>query len=72
MSDTQRQQMRMIMDAVVDSVRAAGPMGAPGGVLYAALMVHGCTLENFQALMGVLVKVGKLTQKGNLYFVPGV
>lgn len=57
-----------IVDAIVDSVKAAGSHGAPAGVLYSALMAHGCTLSQFQSLMGAIVSAGKLTQRGHLYF----
>lgn len=62
--------MRAILDAVVESVAVAGSQGAPGGVLYSALMAHGCSLNQFQSIMGALVSTGKLRQEGNLYFVP--
>jgi len=63
--------LRRIADAIVDSVRAAGPHGAPSGVLYAALMAHGCTLNQFNSLMSGLVRAGRLTQDGLLYRVAG-
>jgi hypothetical protein len=33
--------LKLIADAVVDSVREAGPLGAPAGPLYAAIMTYG-------------------------------
>jgi hypothetical protein len=50
-------------------VRAAGSLGAPGGVIYAALMGQGCTLSQFESLMAGLVRAGKLRRDGDLYFV---
>jgi hypothetical protein len=38
MDARQIQALKAIANAITDSVKAAGPMGAPGGVLYAALM----------------------------------
>lgn len=59
-----------IFDVIVDLVKAGGPMGTPSGTLYAALMTHGCTLEQYEMIMDVLVKAGRLTKKGLLYFAP--
>ena len=60
--------VKMVCDAVIESVALAGKMGAPGGSLYAALMVHGFTLAQFEAIMDALVRIGKLRRSGNLYF----
>lgn len=60
--------LRAICEAIIDAVAAAGTHGAPAGVLYAALMAYGFTLEKFQNYMGALVSAGKLRQEGNLYF----
>lgn len=64
----QYQAIALVLAAVIDAVKAAGPTGAPGGILYAGLMSQGCTLNQFQGLMGMLVKMGKLRQEGDLYF----
>jgi hypothetical protein len=72
MTEQQKQAVRMIGAYIVDSVRVAGSMGAPGGTLYAALMAHGCTLEQFESLMGALVRAGKLQKRGQLYFASEV
>jgi hypothetical protein len=58
-------------NAIVDAVRGAGPLGAPGGVIYAALMGQGCTLERYEQFMAALVRVGRLTKRGECYFVAG-
>jgi hypothetical protein len=64
--------LRFILDAVVDAVKVAGDLGAPGGTIYAALMASGATLEQYQAIMSALVQAGKLTRSGDLYFVAKV
>jgi hypothetical protein len=61
--------LALILEAVVDAVRAGGPEGVPGGTLYAALMSVGCTYEQFEHIMSALVKFGKLRKSGKLYFV---
>lgn len=71
MPNAQRQvaALRMILDAVVESVSEAGELGAPGGVVYAALMAHGVTLQQYEGIMGALVRAGRLRRSGELYFV---
>jgi len=57
-----------ICEAVVDVVKAGGPLGTPSGNLYAVLMTHGATLEQYETLMGALVAAGRITKRGQLYF----
>lgn len=71
MTDRQRfDGFRMILDALLDAVRAAGDHGASGGVMYAALMAHApsCTAAQFEELMSILVDAGRVTKRGQLYF----
>lgn len=63
--------LRQIADAITDAVAAAGSFGAPSGTLYAALMAQGCTLNQYEQIMAGLVRAGRLTQSGHLYFVAG-
>lgn len=60
--------IKAVCGAVIEAVEVAGDHGAPGGVLYAALMGH-MSLSTFEGLMAALVKAGKLTKRGQLYFV---
>jgi hypothetical protein len=60
--------IKMILDSIVESIEEAGEFGAPGGVLYAALMAHGCTLNQFHSLMGILINSGKVELRGECYF----
>ncbi len=57
-----------IANAIVETVKEAGDQGTPGGVLYAAMMAHGASLEQFEQLMAALVAVKKLRKRGDLYF----
>jgi hypothetical protein len=60
--------IRAISKAIVQTVKAAGePVGAPGGILYAALMASGCTLSQFQSIMYALIGAGYLRQSGECY-----
>jgi len=49
-------------------VASSGKLGTPAGTLYAALMTHGCSLEQFEQVMSALVAARKLTKRGDLYF----
>jgi hypothetical protein len=62
--------VRELCSAVIEVCAAAGPLGAPGRLLYTALMTHGCTMGQFETIMRVLVSVGKLTKHGQCYRVP--
>lgn len=69
MTKQQLQALRFISAAVVESVAAAGELGAPGGTIYAALMAHGCTLNQFEQIMSGLVGAGMLSKSGHLYTI---
>lgn len=69
MTPTQTDAVLRICDAIVEAVEASNPsIGAPGGHLYAALMSSGCTLHQFNSIMVVLVRAGRLTKRGECYF----
>ena len=64
---TQERAVRLIVAAIMDTIRESGPMGAPAGVLYAGLMTQGCTLSQFESLMGSLVRMGALRLEDDCY-----
>jgi hypothetical protein len=68
MTNQQAANLRIIAKAVLDGVRAAGDRGAPAGVLYAALMHWGCTLNQFTGIMAGMVKAQIVRQDGLIYF----
>jgi hypothetical protein len=60
--------LREIGKAIIETVKESDPViGAPGGILYAALMASGCTLNQFQQIMAGLVRAGYLGQSGECY-----
>jgi len=61
--------LRAVLEAILEAVAEAGPTGAPGGVIYAALMAQGCSLAQYQSLMDGLVSVRRLRREGDLYFI---
>jgi len=60
--------LKAVADAIIETVQGAGPMGAPGGHIYAALMAQGCTLHQYEQIMSGLVRAGKLRKSGECYF----
>lgn len=69
MTPQQLAAVRFVANAITDTVREAGPLGAPGGVIYAALSKQGCTFNQFNGIMGGLVRAGVLRQDGDLYLI---
>jgi hypothetical protein len=67
MTNEQIRLVRMIADGIVDTVREAGPLGAPSGPMYLAMQEQGCTLSQYQSIMGALVRAGRLVQDGHVY-----
>ena len=68
MTVEQLRALKFIADSIIESVKVAGPLGAPGGHIYAALMGQGCTLHQYEQIMSGLVKAGKLRKSGECYF----
>lgn len=53
--------LKLAVDCILDAARKAGPMGAPSGVVYAALSAHGMTLNVYQQIIDYLVSAGRIT-----------
>ena len=70
MTIEQSRALRIIARAILDTVAETGPLGAPGGHLYAALMTQGCTFDQFTKIMSGLVQAGYLEKRGECYY-PG-
>ena len=67
MTPEQIKAVRYVAGAIMETVKDAGPLGAPGGVIYAALSAQGCTLQQYEGIMGGLVRAGMLRRDGDLY-----
>lgn len=68
LSQSQKSELMLrALQTLVDAVKAGGETGAPGGVMYAALMGQ-LTLQQFETMMRVLVSQGFLRKQGDLYF----
>jgi hypothetical protein len=60
---------KRVCDAVIATVNDT-PTGAPGGLMYAALMPY-LSLAQFEAMMRLLVETGRVIRRGELYFPAG-
>lgn len=61
------QALSMLVDTIMESIRAAGPMGAPEGHLYAALMtIPNFRVEHLDMILDALVKAGKVTRSNHV------
>jgi hypothetical protein len=58
--------LRRIADAITAVVNEM-PDGAPAGPMYAAVMQH-LSLDQFEAIMRVLVEAGRITKRGDCYY----
>jgi hypothetical protein len=57
--------LRLAVACILDAAEAAGPQGAPSGVVYAALNAHGLTLPAYQQILDALIQSGKVTVSGH-------
>lgn len=72
MTDTEKlNRAALTMAAAIVAACEATPNGTPGGTLYAALMAQGCTLPQFERVMGALVGAGVLQKRGECYRITG-
>ena len=57
------------ISAVLSAVEAGGAMGAPSGIIYAALSSMGMEFNHYQCMMSTLVEIGLLRLCNNCYFL---
>jgi hypothetical protein len=51
--------------AVTETIREAGPLGAPCGMIYAALMSQGCSMEQYERIERAIVNTGLVVKKSD-------
>ena len=61
MTTQQLNAIRLVCNAIIESVKLAGPMGVGSGVVYSALLSTGISLSQYQSLIDGLVRAGKIT-----------
>lgn len=68
MTPEQARAVVALAEVIEGTVNDSGPMGAPSGVIYAALMAHGVTLDVYQGIVGTLVRMGRIQQSGDVFY----
>ena len=58
--------IRALSDIIEETARESMPMGAPSGIIYAALMSHGVSLEVYQQILAAMQAAGRITVAGDL------
>jgi hypothetical protein len=66
---TELRAMLSVIHGVLDAAHAGGPMGAPDGVMYAAMMAQGCTLAQFAQITSATQSAGLITRSGDLIHI---
>lgn len=69
LSPQQKLALNRVIFAVLDTIVGTGKEGAKSTVMYAAMMAQGATLNQFQSLMGSLVKKGLVFFEDEKYFI---
>ena len=67
MNASQINAVRAVARMFLDTIKEAGPQGAPGGVMYAACTGR-LSLSQFQQILGTLESRGYVRREGDLYF----
>lgn len=60
-----------MVQALIETSKEAGPMGAPLGPMYAAFMERGCSLNLFNILVDIAERTGKVTRSHNCLVYTG-
>ena len=58
--------LRAIGRTIIE-VCADEPIGAPGGIIFAALQAQGCSLHQYEQIMSGLTRAGMLERDGDCY-----
>ena len=62
--------LRAIGRTIIE-VCADEPIGAPGGIIFAALQAQGCNLHQYEQIMSGLTRAGMLERDGDCYTATG-
>lgn len=58
--------IKALADIIEDTARDSMPIGAPSGVIYAALMGAGVSLQVYQSILSTMVAAGRVTVENDL------
>jgi len=65
---TPQQAAIAVIKAVHETIREMGSMGAPSGVLYAGLMSKGCNINQYNSIIDILKKQGKIREEYDVLY----
>lgn len=60
--------MRSLLDAIVEAVNDAGPLGVPAGHIYAILLAYGCPLHAYEQIIVGLVNAKRIDRRGDVLY----
>ena len=60
--------IKLVVNAILETIRESGDQGAPSGTLYAAMATQGFPLQRYQEFMDTLESMGYVTHRGNIYY----
>ena len=69
MNPAQINALQRVALAVLDAIVEGGDLGAPAGILFAALMHQGASLSQFNSFMSTLTSNDMLRKEGDCYFI---
>jgi len=61
--------VRQVYLGALDAIKAAGPMGAPNGVLFAGMMTIGMSYQTYQSMIDTLIGMKYVRQSNNLLWL---
>ena len=70
MNQQQIAALRAIARTIIE-VCADEPIGAAGGIIFAALQAQGCSLHQYEQIMSGIVRAGMLERDGDCYTATG-
>ena len=69
MNQAQIELLQRIGLGVMEAVEAADDFGAPAGPMFAAMQAQGASLNQFQSIMGGLIRKGMLTEVNQCFYI---
>jgi hypothetical protein len=64
--------LRLAIDCILEAAEMGGSLGAPSGVVYAAMSAHGMSLSSYQSLLDALQRAGKIEVSDHCIYLPKV
>ena len=64
-SEQQAAALRLAVSCIEDAARDGGELGAPSGIVYAALSTQGMRLESYQSILAAMERMGRIYVDGS-------